>query len=386
MINQKAAQDLIDSLNHMFHIELSIINEKGIIIASSRINLVGEFHPIAQEMIQRHIKENVEKSPSGTTINHYLLLHQESIPYGVIDIFGSDAGNKKLAYVLRYHIEDLLTSSSYNQARRINRTNEIFDSLFCENPVNYGKVVNLFHKYRYDLHTLRLPVLVHLPNAQDADLVYKRLHNMTTESTQNLLFRFDTYDILLFLKISYEDPLKGCLSELKRAIESGEDSNLIYKLAYTAPTDDIRLYGLSFCQLIWLKNVHALKQKKYLSIVDDLDLLLVSSNSWDNYNNIFIYYKKKLEYHGILEDYISLAEVLIKHNMNYNKAAKALFVHKNTIVFRMNKIKSLLEIDPYTVVDHLALFSYLYYYIQLERNTLLSFQKVKEKIFPSLMQ
>jgi carbohydrate diacid regulator len=65
--------------------------------------------------------------------------------------------------------------------------------------------------------------------------------------------------------------------------------------------------------------------------------------------------------------------------MNYAQAAKVLFVHKNTIVFRMNKLKSILGIDPYANQDHLALFSYLYYYISLDNHTLLSFQKEYDK-------
>ena len=130
-------------------------------------------------------------------------------------------------------------------------------------------------------------------------------------------------------------------------------------------------------------NIYGLLPAKCFSIIDALDLLLISSDGWENYNNVFIYYKKRLEAHNVLEDFLTLAEVLIQHNMNYNEAAKALFVHKNTIVFRMNKIKNLLEINPYSDLDHLALFSYLYYYIQLERHALLSFQKVRNKISPS---
>jgi sugar diacid utilization regulator len=130
---------------------------------------------------------------------------------------------------------------------------------------------------------------------------------------------------------------------------------------------------------MWLKSIYAMQDRKILNIIDTLDLLIVSSNGWDNYNNIFSYYHKKLQTYHYTEEFLQLADVLIQHNMNYAQAAKVLFVHKNTIVFRMNKLKSILGIDPYANQDHLALFSYLYYYISLDNHTLLSFQKEYDK-------
>lgn len=45
----------------------------------------------------------------------------------------------------------------------------------------------------------------------------------------------------------------------------------------------------------------------------------------------------------------------------------------------MNKIKAILDLDPYNNKDHLALFCYLYYYICVNNHTLRSFQKEYDK-------
>lgn len=383
MINQKSAQTLIDSMSHLFRIDMSIINERGVIIASNQIKLIGKFHPIANEMIEQRLKEKVERTPTGAIIKRYLLLMQESHPYGVISISGSGADNDQLVQLLQYDVKKQLIPQIDRQRTNINGMSEIFNSLFRESPVNYEKVNEAFFKFHYSLNALRLPALVHFTNASGTDAAYKRLKLVLDEDAQNMMFRYSEYDILFFVRLSYKESLHPRTAELERAITQATASISSYKLAYTVPTDDIRFYGISFSQLVWLMNIYGLLPAKCFSIIDALDLLLISSDGWENYNNVFIYYKKRLEAHNVLEDFLTLAEVLIQHNMNYNEAAKALFVHKNTIVFRMNKIKNLLEINPYRDLDHLALFSYLYYYIQLERHALLSFQKVRNKISPS---
>ncbi|QIB26585.1 PucR family transcriptional regulator [Caloranaerobacter azorensis] len=50
--------------------------------------------------------------------------------------------------------------------------------------------------------------------------------------------------------------------------------------------------------------------------------------------------------------------------MNLKNAAKDLYVHRNTIVFRLNKIKELLNIDPIHNDTDRILLRLLYFYIK----------------------
>ena len=43
---------------------------------------------------------------------------------------------------------------------------------------------------------------------------------------------------------------------------------------------------------------------------------------------------------------IDTVAALIETNFNLTEAAKALFVHKNTMMYRYSKIKDMLDIDP----------------------------------------
>lgn len=56
-------------------------------------------------------------------------------------------------------------------------------------------------------------------------------------------------------------------------------------------------------------------------------------------NNIFLAWYQEI--------YIKIiVNTLDKCNYNFNKVSEQLFVHKNTVFFRLDKIKEFLEIDP----------------------------------------
>lgn len=379
MMNHKLAQDFIDKMKHLFSIDLTMTNEKGIVIGSSQLQRVGTFYAVAYKMLQQHINTIAEKDAAGFPSGINILLQKESTPYGVISISGPASENEKIIQLLRYFFEEFVEKPLNLQPKPLSQQDTVFSSLFLEKPINYTKVLMLFHQIHRDPQALRIPILVHLANKDNAPAVYDRIKAYLDNSPQNLLFKVNDYDFLLFIETTYQEPFTVIIADLTQELEREGSPKIVYKIACTVPTDDISTYVLAYSQLIWLKELYALTEKTILNVVDALDLLIISSDSWDNYNNILSYYQKKLESFHATDDFLQLAEMLIKHNMNYKEAAQAMFVHKNTIIFRMNKLKSILGINPYGNTDHLALFSYLYYYIRLDNHTLLSFQKVYDK-------
>ena len=79
---------------------------------------------------------------------------------------------------------------------------------------------------------------------------------------------------------------------------------------------------------------------------------------YDNASEYFYSVLPKEELHRVFYQYgsqlqgderrqlIETVAALIDANFNLTEAAKALFIHKNTIMYRYNKIKDMLDIDP----------------------------------------
>jgi len=76
--------------------------------------------------------------------------------------------------------------------------------------------------------------------------------------------------------------------------------------------------------------------------------------------------REKLQILERSPQFLETIEALLQHNMNIRDAAEHLFVHHNTVVFRINRIKELLGIDPLQKNRDLALLTTLFMYARLK--------------------
>lgn len=377
----KLAQNFVNKTKHLFDIDMNIINEKGIIISSSQIERIGDFHEMAYHMIENNIEysENkiITKSLKGVRTGVNLLLKKNNIPYGVIGITGSPDENEKMIYVLKYFFETLGDYAQNSIFEHIPQLDDLAFSLFIEQPTNYSKIMNLFEQIHRNPNILRLPVLIELHDNEYTNKIFYQLKNQFSDNPQNLLFILNSHEIVFLLATDYKESITGIIGEIQRELDN--DTPQGYKLFYTVPIQDISQYFLSYCQLSWVKKLHLYDTSHIYSVLNDFTLLLMSSQDWDNYNNILYYYKNRLTAYHAIEEFRTIAGALIANNMNYGQAADSLFVHKNTIVFRMNKLKNILALDPYKSTSHMSLFHYIYYYLQIDSGVIQSFQKFYNK-------
>ena len=379
----KIAQKFVNRMKKLFNIDMNIINEKGIIIASSQLERIGDFHEMAYHMIENNIpytyNEKLDENLKGVRTGVNMLLKKSNLPYKVIGITGVPQENEKMIRVLKYFFELLNDYAQAPQAQYTPKLDDLAYSLFFERPANYAKINNLFDLIHRNPSALRLPILISLDNNEDTSKIYYQIKNRFSDNIQHLIFIINSYEILFYMNLDYRDNPQALIAELNRSLEIEKKQGVKYQLFYSLPSEDITTYFLSYCQLMWLKKIHPHQEDVPCSLLDHLDLLVLSSHDSENYTNLLIYFKNLLINQGCVEEFTKIAGALIKYNMSYADAAKALFVHKNTVVFHMTKLKNILQIDPSRNQPHMFLFHYLYYYIQIDNKELISFQDFYNK-------
>lgn len=60
-------------------------------------------------------------------------------------------------------------------------------------------------------------------------------------------------------------------------------------------------------------------------------------------------------------------QALIQNDMNQGLASKQLYIHRNTLVFRLNQMREKLHIDPYATSSKRFTFICMYIYAQLNQ-------------------
>lgn len=64
------------------------------------------------------------------------------------------------------------------------------------------------------------------------------------------------------------------------------------------------------------------------------------------------------------EDFIEMVEVLERHNYNLVESSRELFIHKNTLVFRLNKLKAMFAVNPLQNANEREFLKYMCEYLK----------------------
>jgi carbohydrate diacid regulator len=76
-------------------------------------------------------------------------------------------------------------------------------------------------------------------------------------------------------------------------------------------------------------------------------------------------YEKELEKSPEL---IETLHALVKNDMNLRQTAEELFLHRNTVVFRMEKLKELLDFNPIHSIRDASFFQIISWYLYTDNN------------------
>lgn len=93
-----------------------------------------------------------------------------------------------------------------------------------------------------------------------------------------------------------------------------------------------------------------------LDYIRRIATIKVYDNIFSVYNTLFSEQEKTFIAESV--------EVLNKNNYNIVNTSKALFMHRNTLLFRLNKIKDTLNIDPIANAAHREFLNELAYYFR----------------------
>ena len=68
------------------------------------------------------------------------------------------------------------------------------------------------------------------------------------------------------------------------------------------------------------------------------------------------------------DDFTELVDALERNNYNLVDSSKELFIHKNTLVFRLNKLKAIFSINPLQKSNEREFLKYMCEYFRRKRN------------------
>lgn len=389
-LDQELAQKFVDSIIANLGYNVNIMNSDGIIIASGDKERIGTFHKVATEVIRTGQRLDIGrqdgKSLAGVKEGINMPFYYNKALAGVIGITGDPNEMENAAQMVKMVVELMLEQEYLKEQMHSHQSQKTF---FINRLLSLKPNEDLLplqqwgYKLGYDLNLPRIAILFtmkplfsnhrkHAGVTKESirDTLLKTIKDSPFHQKQDISGFIDTDQILVFKTVrdTSADTTKRELDTYMKSIYDNVKS--IYGQALLA--------GIGSCH----PGLHRLKDsfmeaQGMLKFADCMNVkegalfvgehffeYLYSKIPEDYLEHFFKGYAEKV---GDRKELVDTIRSLVKNNMNVVQTASELFLHRNTVMFRLGKIKDLLGIDPINNDEHRILLRLLLLYLRYPR-------------------
>lgn len=384
-IDEYIAQRFMKKISRKTSLNVNVINEKSIIIAASlETERIGEFHALSHTMITEHLQEGIV-SLENAAANHShpgvnFLLTSRGQAVGVIGVTGDPEKVYEIASVLRMAFETMLEYEGKRMAmenlRNLN-SHFIHTLLYHEGSDSPEMLPLLAQQLHLKPDITRIPVLFCFSsltlNISELEQIFRSSGNC---SSQDIICSPKSDQILLFIQIqenqddllsTYRYYLASTLSPLLSYLRQNQLQHRIYVGTFENRLID---YCNAYQRIQWLIRQASNIPGHSFYLYDYLQTYFNSLIPVNDLDAIFAYMSGHTPA-DILDSIQQCIPVLDRNNYNLITSSQELFIHKNTLIYRLSKITAFFSLHPQKSTADRNFLSYFCLY--LSRHRLLNF-------------
>lgn len=373
MIDALLAKRLIERITRYTEYNVNIMDEKGIIIASKNTSRIGTFHEVALQIIQGKkdiIRVDNEDTQFGVKKGVNMAIYYRKKKEGVVGVTGDPEEVMPIALIIRMAVEVMLEYElfKYEKMQRRNLKEQLLNIILYKGDLQKSDWERLNQQLHLEENLIRIPVLIHI----DGDInfcehVLNILRSSSRHSSQDLICLTRDGDILLYkstecklieLMKNYKYIVAEALSDGLRYMRSAECSFAIYVGSFQ---NNFQYYRMGYEHCVWLKQNIVYGESSYF--YDDSSSYFMSTLPLTELQVAYYTIEKNLG-EKFLENFKEIVEALKKSNFNLGDASKLMHVHKNTLVYRLDKIRDTLNVDPIGNNNDREFVNNFYYYLK----------------------
>ncbi len=359
MLNKDLALNLIKRVREHLKYNINIMDEEGIIIASCDESRIGDFHEVAYNVVKGNYKEGIiyptENYPKGVKPGVNLPIVYNNTIIGVVGVTGNPEEVLNLSYVLKTTVETMIEYELYKNKvmRRQDKKNLFINMLLYEEGINITEIRNLSDKLGYREELLRIPILFRFKSNLEPEEIAAFVKQSSLHSKQNITFVTLERNVCVFkvikepkhmfiegIKAEVIDYLEG----VRKAIEF-YDSDFEFKCYVGSLQRSFKLYRQAYNHALWLNDYLDNVENKIHFFFDYTYQYFHSRIPFSDFYGVFSVFDEFLD-EKMRSIVIDTLIVLFKSNMNITHAAKMLGIHRNTMMFRIEKVKEIFGLDP----------------------------------------
>lgn len=340
-IEKQLAQKIVEAIYEVCQCQINFINRRGIIIASTDVTRVDSFHEAGHAAIKQRkmITVTNETAFEGTKpgVNYPVILDDK--PIGVIGITGNPETVSQFGFLATKVTEIFIKEQKLNQLNESHRQqmNYVIRSLIYNEIEDYDMILKLLQAYQikeekeYQVLLIKLDRRYHLSNI---GLIEKEIQQLFTKLNCSLNTYIYPNEFIGFVEWNVEDSLRNELDQFTKhhanIMKIGVGSAFSLKKSH-------RSYDMA---KIAIESISE-KEMTY-QFFDELRLeMIVGGLS----NDIKKQYLKKV--FGTLEEKdVIILKHYFENDMNLKSTANELFLHVNTLQYKLDRIREKSGLNP----------------------------------------
>lgn len=358
-LSKTDAAEIVKEISELLNKKLNIMDNKGIIIASSDESRINTFHQGSFNIIKNKLSElevqekdsNLEGTYQG--LNFPLEIDNEII--GVVGITGTSDETRAYGNIVKKMTEILIEGKIRDEKKRNKETirNYFLNDWIFSTPNSFNQqLIQRGQQLNIDIEKPRRIICIELSLSDKKRLlniekiIINRLYNLNFD---NQIIK-DSNIIVVASDTVNEEILKN---QLLKLIDHCSKENL---QIYIGISNIIEEYFNINSHL--LKAKHALdiqrsKKSSGISFYNDLNIELIyeqvsTSNKKELISKVFMNYKEE-----DLKKDLNILSTYYDFNCSIKKAAPILNMHINTLQYHLTKIKNNTNLDPRNIKDSL---------------------------------
>lgn len=340
-ISLNLAQEIVNAVKEVVDKDINFIDINGIIIGSTDKKRLNTFHQAGYKAIKNlkniTVEDNDEYKGSKKGINYPIRINESAV--GAIGITGEPSEISKFGFLVTKITEIFIKEQQLNYKHEADkqRINYVVKSLIYDNVEDKEEIENILQEFKIPINQKFAIVIMKInkthstSNLEIIESDIKRVFDTIGNTFKIYIYpnefialvNEERYEKLKFVYMDilkkYKGQLSGGVGRLKNLYESHKS----YQEARIA-----------------LK--HSSKNNKILTYIDSLQLELILESVDNEIKNQYV--EKTLQ--NLDDNEIDLLEIYYKNNMSLKQTSEDLYIHKNTLQYKLEKIQQKCGLNP----------------------------------------
>ena len=335
MISNQILQSTIDGLKNITRKDLSVVEKEGKVIATTEENMIGR---------QIDAIENFVGSQADSQLilgYQYFKVYDNGIPEYVIQVKGEDEDGYRIGKIAAFQIQSLLVAYKERYDKDNFIKNLLLDNLLLVDIYSRAKKLHIENNIR------RIVYLIETNIDKDMNIV-EIVRSIFPAKTKDFVTAVDEHSIILVKEVREKETMDE-IEKIARMISDTLSTELNIKVYISIGTvvSDLKDVSRSYKEAKMALEVGKIfESDQYIVNYEKLGIGRLIYQLPLSLCKMFI----KEVLHGLTmddfdEETLATVNKFFENNLNVSETSRQLYIHRNTLVYRLDKLQKMTGLD-----------------------------------------